>query len=288
MPAAGASTGRDCGAQEQRIFSNHQRLTPMTATGAPPWSDVPAHHLAVAKVPAMFRALLPAADTHHVPHAPPSAQASAGPGYLSLGQPWAAGHPPSEACLRLGLALGAEETGRRHLVAVGASIFEDHSTIYCLAKRIERETDQATKFVVGKLRLASHMRLFGPLSKYRYRDEDTPPQEHISPQIANEVIGPELVHISEKNLSEIENVHGFVSHSHISPIKFLPIIHHSAAGREVRLLGNHLQGCRDELHFREQHTSGEHYSATAGLTADKRSSGGGSLSCFNGSAKDVQ
>nr|KAF6379076.1 hypothetical protein mMyoMyo1_009920 [Myotis myotis] len=55
--------------------------------------------------------------------------------------------------------------------------------------------------------------------KYRYRDEDTPPQEHISPQIANEVIGPELVHISEKNLSEIENVHGFVSHSHISPIK---------------------------------------------------------------------
>ncbi|XP_023606296.1 disks large homolog 1 isoform X2 [Myotis lucifugus] len=57
------------------------------------------------------------------------------------------------------------------------------------------------------------------IEKYRYRDEDTPPQEHISPQIANEVIGPELVHISEKNLSEIENVHGFVSHSHISPIK---------------------------------------------------------------------
>uniref|UniRef100_A0A452SH22 Discs large MAGUK scaffold protein 1 n=1 Tax=Ursus americanus TaxID=9643 RepID=A0A452SH22_URSAM len=47
----------------------------------------------------------------------------------------------------------------------------------------------------------------------------TPPQEHISPQITNEVIGPELVHVSEKNLSEIENVHGFVSHSHISPIK---------------------------------------------------------------------
>ncbi|XP_045439816.1 disks large homolog 1 isoform X5 [Pipistrellus kuhlii] len=57
------------------------------------------------------------------------------------------------------------------------------------------------------------------IEKYRYRDEDTPPQEHISPQITNEVIGPELVHISEKNLSEIENVHGFVSHSHISPIK---------------------------------------------------------------------
>ncbi|XP_049631894.1 disks large homolog 1 isoform X8 [Suncus etruscus] len=55
--------------------------------------------------------------------------------------------------------------------------------------------------------------------KYRYQDEDTPPQEHISPQITNEVIGPELVHVSEKNLSEIENVHGYVSHSHISPIK---------------------------------------------------------------------
>uniref|UniRef100_A0A8C9E7A4 Discs large MAGUK scaffold protein 1 n=1 Tax=Phocoena sinus TaxID=42100 RepID=A0A8C9E7A4_PHOSS len=60
--------------------------------------------------------------------------------------------------------------------------------------------------------------LFG-CKKYRYQDEDTPPQEHISPQITNEVIGPELVHVSEKNLSEIENVHGFVSHSHISPIK---------------------------------------------------------------------
>ncbi|XP_030678895.1 disks large homolog 1 isoform X9 [Nomascus leucogenys] len=60
--------------------------------------------------------------------------------------------------------------------------------------------------------------MFG-CKKYRYQDEDTPPQEHISPQITNEVIGPELVHVSEKNLSEIENVHGFVSHSHISPIK---------------------------------------------------------------------
>ncbi|XP_069412696.1 disks large homolog 1 isoform X6 [Ovis canadensis] len=60
------------------------------------------------------------------------------------------------------------------------------------------------------------------VEKYRYQDEDTPPQEHISPQITNEVIGPELVHVSEKNLSEIENVHGFVSHSHISPVKANP------------------------------------------------------------------
>ncbi|XP_064223024.1 disks large homolog 1 isoform X7 [Aotus nancymaae] len=60
------------------------------------------------------------------------------------------------------------------------------------------------------------------VEKYRYQDEDTPPQEHISPEITNEVIGPELVHVSEKNLSEIENVHGFVSQSHISPIKANP------------------------------------------------------------------
>uniref|UniRef100_A0A8C4UUR7 Disks large homolog 1 n=1 Tax=Falco tinnunculus TaxID=100819 RepID=A0A8C4UUR7_FALTI len=57
------------------------------------------------------------------------------------------------------------------------------------------------------------------VEKYRYQDEDTPPQEHSSPHITSEVTGPELVHVSEKNLSQIENVHGFVSHSHISPVK---------------------------------------------------------------------
>lgn len=58
-----------------------------------------------------------------------------------------------------------------------------------------------------------------PVEKYRYQDEEVLPPERISPQVTNEVLGPELVHVSEKNLSEIENVHGFVSHSHISPIK---------------------------------------------------------------------
>ncbi|XP_041119346.1 discs large homolog 1-like protein isoform X7 [Polyodon spathula] len=57
------------------------------------------------------------------------------------------------------------------------------------------------------------------VEKYRYQDDDTPPQEHSSPHLTNEVKGPELVHVSEKNLSQIENVHGFVSHSHISPMK---------------------------------------------------------------------
>uniref|UniRef100_A0A8C4UR70 Disks large homolog 1 n=1 Tax=Falco tinnunculus TaxID=100819 RepID=A0A8C4UR70_FALTI len=60
------------------------------------------------------------------------------------------------------------------------------------------------------------------VEKYRYQDEDTPPQEHSSPHITSEVTGPELVHVSEKNLSQIENVHGFVSHSHISPVKANP------------------------------------------------------------------
>ncbi|KAG7488101.1 hypothetical protein MATL_G00030920 [Megalops atlanticus] len=61
--------------------------------------------------------------------------------------------------------------------------------------------------------------MFG-CKKYRYQDEDaSPPQEHSSPHLTNEVQGPELVQVSEKNLSQIENVHGFVSHSHISPMK---------------------------------------------------------------------
>ncbi|XP_069046129.1 disks large homolog 2 isoform X15 [Lepisosteus oculatus] len=59
---------------------------------------------------------------------------------------------------------------------------------------------------------------------YRYQDEDISPQDHGFPRLTNEVRPPELVHVSEKNLSEIENVHGYVSHSHISPLK-LPLGH---------------------------------------------------------------
>ncbi|XP_022537056.2 disks large homolog 2 isoform X16 [Astyanax mexicanus] len=54
---------------------------------------------------------------------------------------------------------------------------------------------------------------------YRYQDDESPPPEHSFPRLTNEVRAPELVHVSEKNLSEIENVHGYVSHSHISPLK---------------------------------------------------------------------
>ncbi|XP_053160389.1 disks large homolog 1 isoform X9 [Hemicordylus capensis] len=68
--------------------------------------------------------------------------------------------------------------------------------------------------------------------KYRSQDDDEdedndndvppPSAEHSSPQIPSEGVTPELVHVSEKNLSQIENIHGFVSHAHISPIKASP------------------------------------------------------------------
>ncbi|MXQ91834.1 hypothetical protein E5288_WYG019792 [Bos mutus] len=54
--------------------------------------------------------------------------------------------------------------------------------------------------------------------KYRYQDEDAP-HDHSLPRLTHEVRGPELVHVSEKNLSQIENVHGYVLQSHISPLK---------------------------------------------------------------------
>ncbi|XP_028856838.1 disks large homolog 1 isoform X9 [Denticeps clupeoides] len=56
--------------------------------------------------------------------------------------------------------------------------------------------------------------------KYRYQDEDpTSPAEHSSPQLPSEMPAPELVQVSEKNISQIENVHGYVSQAHISPMK---------------------------------------------------------------------
>ncbi|CAH2247852.1 disks large homolog 1 isoform X7 [Pelobates cultripes] len=57
------------------------------------------------------------------------------------------------------------------------------------------------------------------IQKYRYQDEDLPSQEPSSPHILSEGRSPELVQVSEKNISQIENIHGFVSHSHISPVK---------------------------------------------------------------------
>ncbi|KAM4544952.1 disks large homolog 2 isoform 3-T3 [Odontesthes bonariensis] len=55
--------------------------------------------------------------------------------------------------------------------------------------------------------------------QFHYQEEDSPPLDQGFPRLINEVHAPELVHVSEKNISEIENVHGYVSHSHISPLK---------------------------------------------------------------------
>ncbi|XP_069367485.1 discs large homolog 1-like protein isoform X6 [Paralichthys olivaceus] len=57
------------------------------------------------------------------------------------------------------------------------------------------------------------------IEKYRHHDEDLSPQDQSSPQLTEEVGGPELVQVAEKNLSQIENVHGYVTHAHISPMK---------------------------------------------------------------------
>ncbi|XP_041657048.1 disks large homolog 2 isoform X4 [Cheilinus undulatus] len=58
--------------------------------------------------------------------------------------------------------------------------------------------------------------------QYHYQEDDSPPLDQGFPRLTNEVRAPELVHVSEKNLSEIENVHGYVSHAHISPLKASP------------------------------------------------------------------
>ncbi|XP_010890398.1 discs large homolog 1-like protein isoform X26 [Esox lucius] len=60
------------------------------------------------------------------------------------------------------------------------------------------------------------------IEKYRHHDEDASPPEQSSPQLTDEGPGPELVQVAEKNLSQIENIHGYVAHVHISPMKANP------------------------------------------------------------------
>uniref|UniRef100_A0A8D3DQY7 Disks large homolog 1 n=1 Tax=Scophthalmus maximus TaxID=52904 RepID=A0A8D3DQY7_SCOMX len=57
------------------------------------------------------------------------------------------------------------------------------------------------------------------IEKYRHQDEDSSPQDQSSPQLTEEGAGPELVQVAEKSLSQVESIHGFVSHAHISPMK---------------------------------------------------------------------
>ncbi|KAG8445104.1 hypothetical protein GDO86_010029 [Hymenochirus boettgeri] len=57
------------------------------------------------------------------------------------------------------------------------------------------------------------------VEKFRYPEDELNSQEPNSLPILNEGRNGELVHVSENSISQIENFHGFVSHSHISPLK---------------------------------------------------------------------
>lgn len=59
------------------------------------------------------------------------------------------------------------------------------------------------------------------LQKFSSQDEDSFPLEPSGfPQAPGAGMpAPELVHVSEKNLSQLESIRGFVGHSHISPAK---------------------------------------------------------------------
>ncbi|KAM9321758.1 discs large homolog 1-like protein isoform 4-T4 [Pholidichthys leucotaenia] len=75
-----------------------------------------------------------------------------------------------------------------------------------------------TETSTGRLGDTEEGTVLETLRKYRHHDDDSSPQDQTSsPQLTEE--GPELVQVSEKNLSQIENVHGYVSHAHISPMK---------------------------------------------------------------------
>ncbi|KAM9321766.1 discs large homolog 1-like protein isoform 12-T12 [Pholidichthys leucotaenia] len=78
-----------------------------------------------------------------------------------------------------------------------------------------------TETSTGRLGDTEEGTVLETLRKYRHHDDDSSPQDQTSsPQLTEE--GPELVQVSEKNLSQIENVHGYVSHAHISPMKANP------------------------------------------------------------------
>lgn len=86
----------------------------------------------------------------------------------------------------------------------------------CQAVHVSRQEQK----VLFRVRLV--MFVCQPLQKYHSPDDGSPSpsaEQNSSPQAPSEVVAPELVHISEKNLSQIESVHGFVSHAHISPVK---------------------------------------------------------------------
>uniref|UniRef100_A0AAY4EAS4 Disks large homolog 1 n=1 Tax=Denticeps clupeoides TaxID=299321 RepID=A0AAY4EAS4_9TELE len=57
------------------------------------------------------------------------------------------------------------------------------------------------------------------IEKFRQREDDSSVHDQSSPPLTEETAAPALVQVAEKNLSQIENVHGYVTHTHISPVK---------------------------------------------------------------------
>ncbi|XP_062414221.1 disks large homolog 2 isoform X2 [Pungitius pungitius] len=88
-----------------------------------------------------------------------------------------------------------------------------------LASPMEKQMEQS---ILESSRIARREIIAMTSEQYHYQEDDSPPLDQGFPRLTNEVCAPELVHVSEKNLSEIENVHGYVSHSHISPLKASP------------------------------------------------------------------
>ncbi|XP_072332628.1 disks large homolog 2-like isoform X9 [Scyliorhinus torazame] len=83
-------------------------------------------------------------------------------------------------------------------------------------ERVKKEADDQDEELPMKLQ-----EQWEHAQNYHYPDEDTPPHDYSLPRLTNE-FGPELVHVSEKNLSQVENILGYVSHAHISPLKVYP------------------------------------------------------------------
>ncbi|KAM8899160.1 disks large homolog 2 isoform 9-T10 [Spinachia spinachia] len=88
-----------------------------------------------------------------------------------------------------------------------------------VASPVEKQREQSS---LKPSRIARRAIIAITSEQYHYQEDYSPPLHQGFPRLTNEVRAPELVHVSEKNLSEIENVHGYVSHSHISPLKASP------------------------------------------------------------------
>ncbi|XP_028277818.1 disks large homolog 2 isoform X7 [Parambassis ranga] len=100
-----------------------------------------------------------------------------------------------------------------------ANKWEKSVSVQNSACPVEEQREQSSSEPSGRDQAESSAKTS---EQYHYQEDDSPPLDQGFPRLTNEVRAPELVHVSEKNLSEIENVHGYVSHSHISPLKASP------------------------------------------------------------------